>query len=392
MSYTLNKTTGQLLITLQDGTADGPDINPGLNVTDLDLFGKNYPLYGQYLDENFVKLLQNFANVTPPSTPLQGELWYDISQTANQILRIYTGTSWLPVTPVWVDTTAPLTTQVGAQWWDSTNYQLNMFNGSDWTTIGPSYKSTDGKSGSLVEDVTDTLGASHTIIKFYTNNNVSVIVSYDPVFTLSNDSAITGFTDIRPGITLSTEADNLIHGTAVNSQQLGNIAAVNYARNDIDSVFYGNVSVGGGNLVISTNGGIGTTKLLNNVLNGNISFHTNLGGTSTRLLHINGATGEVTVNQNPSTSFGVTTKQYVDTSIASAVAPLAPSSSPTFTGNATVPTASLGTNTTQIASTAFVQTTVASSTSALWLGSQKTVSTAAPANGTGNPGDFWFQI
>ena len=72
MSYSLNKTTGELLITLLDGTADGPDINPGQNVADLDLFGKNYPLYGQYLDENFIKLLQNFASTTAPATPLQG--------------------------------------------------------------------------------------------------------------------------------------------------------------------------------------------------------------------------------------------------------------------------------------------------------------------------------
>ena len=77
MSYLINKTTGELLITLLDGTADGPDIDPGINVADVNLFGKNYPLYGKYQNENFIRLLQNFANATPPTTPLQGELWYD---------------------------------------------------------------------------------------------------------------------------------------------------------------------------------------------------------------------------------------------------------------------------------------------------------------------------
>ena len=392
MSYILNKTTGELLITLIDGSANGPITSPGQNVSDIDLFGKNYPLYGDKLDENFIKLLQNFANITPPSTPLEGELWYDISNSSNNVLRVYNGTSWLPVTPVWVATSAPTTSQVGAQWWDFTNQQLKMYNGSSWTTIGPAYSALDGKSGSLVEDVTDTLGAPHTVIKFYTNNDVSVIVSYDSAFTLSAASAVSGFNVIRPGINMSTEADNLIHGTSVNAQQLGNIAAVNYARNDIDSTFYGNINVGSGNLIISTNAGIGTSRFTNTVLNGNISFHGNVAGVSTKLLHINTATGEVTVSANAATNYGVTTKIYVDTNISTAVAPLAPIVSPALTGIPTAPTASNGTNTTQIASTAFVQNTVASASTALWLGSTKTVSTGLPTDGVGNPGDFWFQI
>lgn len=392
MSYLLNKTTGELLITLQDGTSDGPEINPGFNVSDVNLFGKNAPTYGEYLDENFIKLLQNFANTIAPSKPLEGELWYDTSTADNHILRIYNGTTWLPVTPVWVSPSAPVTTQVGAQWWDSTNYQLNIFNGSDWTVIGPAFRRPDGKSGALVESVLDSLGATHTIIKFYSNNNVIAIASYDQSFTLSAANPITGFSVIGPGFTLSTEANNLLYGTAVNAQQLGNIAAINYARNDIDSLFYGNITMGGGNLVVSTNTGTGTARFVNNTLNANISFHANVGGTNTRLLHVNGITGEVTTNQNPSSPLGVVTKQYSDSSISTAIAPLATSYSPTLTGIPLTPNAAINSNTAQIASTAFVQTTIGVSGTAMWLGSRKTVSTSTPNPGTGNPGDFWFQI
>jgi hypothetical protein len=392
MAYILNKTTGEVLINLVDGTADGPDINPGLNVSDIDLFGKNYPFYGQYLDENFIKLLQNFANATAPGNPLQGELWYDISNTANQVLRVFNGTSWLPVTPVWVANSAPVTTQVGAQWWDATNLQLNMYNGSGWTTVGPAYKATDGKSGSLVEDVVDTSNVTHTVIKFYTNENVSAIVSYDQSFTLSSSSAIAGFTVINPGITLSTRANILFYGTATNSQQLGNIIANNYARTDIDSVFSGNVVVGEGNLTISTNNGLGTATFINSVTGGNISFHANVSGTDTALLNINGNSGEVTVAANPITSLGVVTKQYSDNSIAVAIAPLATLASPALTGIPTAPNAAAGDNSSQISTTSFVQTTMATANSALWLGSQKTVSNTTPTSGIGKPGDFWFQI
>ena len=51
MSYAITQTNGQLIMTLLDGTADGPDVNPGLNATDINLIGKNYPGYGQIQNE-----------------------------------------------------------------------------------------------------------------------------------------------------------------------------------------------------------------------------------------------------------------------------------------------------------------------------------------------------
>lgn len=58
---------------------------------------------------------------------------------------------------------------------------------------------------------------------------------------------------------------------------------------------------------------------------------------------------------NPTTAQGVATKNYVDV-LVSAYAPLA---SPSLTGTPTAPTATIGTNTTQIATTAFVTAAVA---------------------------------
>jgi hypothetical protein len=335
-------------------------------------------------------LLQNFAGTSAPANPLQGELWYDI---VSGLLKIYTGTSFIPVSPVIVATSAPVTTLIGTQWWDVTNQQLNMWNGSGWTTVGPAYKAPDGKSGAIVEDVLDTVAVQHTIIKFYVNNNVVAISSFDPTFTLSPANPVAGFTTISPGFTLATGVNNnLFYGTAVNAQQLGNIAAVNYARNDIDSVFYGNVNVGNANLNIATMP-TGTSRLTNSVLNGNISLYNNVSGTQTRTLSVNGVTGEVTVSVGPTNSMAVTTKSYVDNNIATAIAPLAPSYSPTFAGIPTAPNVALASaNTAQVASMASVQNAITNGNTAPWLGSQKTVSTVTPTNGSGKTGDFWFQI
>ena len=53
MSYTINNTSGGTIATVQDGT---------INTTALDitLIGKNFSGYGEYLNENYVKLLENF--------------------------------------------------------------------------------------------------------------------------------------------------------------------------------------------------------------------------------------------------------------------------------------------------------------------------------------------
>ena len=96
MSYIINKTDGTALSTtnisagkLLDGTVDTD--------TGLSLIGRNYPNYGDAQNENFVRLLENFADVNPPTisltalNALTGTLWYD---TANKKLRVYDGTNW----------------------------------------------------------------------------------------------------------------------------------------------------------------------------------------------------------------------------------------------------------------------------------------------------------
>ena len=70
MAYTIVKSNGQVLTTIADGTIN-------TNSTSLALPGRNYAGYGSYLDTNFVHALENFANASPPSNPLQGQLWYN---------------------------------------------------------------------------------------------------------------------------------------------------------------------------------------------------------------------------------------------------------------------------------------------------------------------------
>ena len=86
MPYTITLSNGGLLTTIADDTLD--------NTTSLTLLGRNYIGYGSIVAENFVYMLENFANVTPPSSPLTGQIWYN---TATSTLEIWNGTAWGPI-------------------------------------------------------------------------------------------------------------------------------------------------------------------------------------------------------------------------------------------------------------------------------------------------------
>jgi len=70
MAYTIVKSNGTVLTTIADGTINTTS-------TSLGLPGRNYAGYGQTLDTNFVHILENFADTSPPSNPLEGQLWYN---------------------------------------------------------------------------------------------------------------------------------------------------------------------------------------------------------------------------------------------------------------------------------------------------------------------------
>ena len=77
MSYTITHANGANSIVIADGTVD--------NSTSISLVGKNTANYGQFLDQNFLNMLENFANGSAPNHPLPGQLWWD---STNKVLKI----------------------------------------------------------------------------------------------------------------------------------------------------------------------------------------------------------------------------------------------------------------------------------------------------------------
>ena len=308
MAYTVNKTNGSVLATVSDGTID--------TTTDLVLVGKNYAGYGEFLNENYVKLLENFANTSAPAAPVAGQMWWDSS---GNLLKVYTGSAFKTVSSSTASGSAPSSSVTGDLWWDTTNGQLKVYNGTGFTTIGPAFTSGTGTSGAIVEVVTDNGATDHVVVKLYASSTVVGIVSKDSVFT--PQSSISGFGTISPGIQLSSTVSGAkLQGTSTDADKLGGIAAASYLRADQADSTTATFSVvndtalvigADGDLTVNINGS-SNPVLTNTNTNGSIVLAPNGSGT------VDVSSKKISSLADPTSAQDGATKAYVDSTVSGA--------------------------------------------------------------------------
>ena len=286
MAYTINNTSGTTLVTLSDGTID-------TTTTDLALFGKGYAGFGERLNENVVKLLENFANTSAPTNKQKGQLWYD---TLNNQIKVWNGSKFKPVGSSTNASTSPTNANTGDFWFDTNNSQFYVYNGTAWTLIGPTTVAGSGVTQASAQVVADDVGVNKSILKFITNDAVVGIVSAEQ---FTPGTAISGFATIYKGITLSTAiASNKLTGTATNADALGGVAAANYLRSNANDTTSGSLgilndsglTIGAGSDLTVTVSGTDVT-FANTSSNGDILFTVNDGGVTKTLMTLDGATG-----------------------------------------------------------------------------------------------------
>jgi hypothetical protein len=221
MPYTIYKTNGAQLTTIEDGK---------LNLaTDLQLVGKNYAGYGQIVNDNLVKLLENFANGTAPSKSLTGQIWYD---TLNKKLKVYNGTKWNQVLPTTISSIRPVDLADNEFWFDSVNFKLYLKHNDTFRLIGSdTVTSGSGGSGSTLtttEVISDTLVA-YNIIKLKIGEATVAIISDQTFDVGTTDPTYAEVSKIFKGITLigadpltgiSSESESFFWGTAADSEKL----------------------------------------------------------------------------------------------------------------------------------------------------------------------------
>ena len=270
MAYSINYSdSNKGTISIEDSTIN--------QQTSLDLPGRNTTSYGSVIAENFLKLLENFANTSQPRNPIQGQLWYDTS-TGVDTLKIYDGTTWVNASGLKKGNNAPdvATALTGDLWSDTDNNQLYIFTGSGWTLVGPEYS--DGLlTGAKPVTVTGKDEILYTILQIEVGGQPIAIYSTK---TFQPKTSIAGFTVIKPGLNMSTaniggagvgkyigtseKAENLVVNDAI-------VPATQFLRSDV-------VSTTNEQIVISNNTGlkVGETASITFDVQGTSGVITNL--------------------------------------------------------------------------------------------------------------------
>lgn len=309
MAYTINLTDGAIYATIADGT-----INTNSSMT---LVGKNYAGYGEFLDENFIHLLENSAcaataggTPTAIGAPLVGQLWWD---KTNSLMKVYNGTTWKVISASTASASAPSSPVQGDLWYDSTNAQLKVYTGTAWILVGPASTAAQGTSGAIVETVVDNLSVPHVVIKLWVSDTVVGIVSKDSTFT--PQTPIVGFATVGPGLQLSTSVSSaLFRGTASNAVSLGGFTASDFLSsiaNDTTSGTLGvlndaGLTVGADqDAKISVDVATSEVTLQNQTTNGNLSFKVSVSGSPTTIMSVLGTTGAVTMPTSTTFNAGI---------------------------------------------------------------------------------------
>ena len=314
MAYTINKTDGTIVATIADGTID--------TSTSLTLFGQNYSGFGELLNENLVKLLENSSSTSSPTSPLKGELWFD-NNTGQ--LKVYNGSQFEPTGGAQASATAPSSPSIGDLWLDSTNDQVFVYTGDsrthqindEWELLGPAFTAGQTQSGFVIETIASS-GGDKVCASMYAGTTRVAILSKE---TFTPSASQTGFATIKAGITLNSTLSAVFEGSSTSSAALdvsgtsntssSIIAGGNFLRSDVADTTVGALTVDNDTGVI-----IGDAQELtisvssNNVTlaqtseDKDFTISTNTGGTQTNRLAITGAsgamaiTGDVTITGN----------------------------------------------------------------------------------------------
>jgi hypothetical protein len=304
MAYQVNKTDGTIVATVADGQIDQLSTN-------LTLIGKNYSGFGEALNENFIKLLENFASTAVPTRPIKGQIWFDTNELK---LKVYSGAEFIPVSSATIASTQPLSLGTGDLWFNDVDKQLYFYDGTNTILLGPSYSVSQGLSGLKVDSILDTLNQTRVITYLYTNGILLGIFAKD---TFTPKNTIIGFTgSITPGFNAGNLENLKFNVTVSNADTLGRdveypsgVPASVYVRNDSANDINGllritqdaGIIIGSANqLNLSINSG--NVNIANSAGERNITMSVRRSGTQENALIINSTTRIIDLYSNFSNS------------------------------------------------------------------------------------------
>lgn len=282
--------------------------------TSISIPGKNVPSYGTVIAENFLHILENFANTTAPPNPIEGQLWYDNTAGVDQ-LKVYDGTTWVASGGLKKATSEPdvANSTVGDLWVDTNSAQLYLFTGSNWSLIGPTYS--DGLvTGTVPRVILGVDDINYTVLMVEVQSITVAIIS---TVEFTPKATIAGFTTIKPGVNVSSTNNLKIIGTSEKAESLivsgATVAASNFLRSDVTSTTNfpiriknnTGVQVGlGGQLTVGVEGEAGI--ITHNSAGSNLDIRVNDNGTTKTVIRVDSNTNVGINNEAPDEALDVT--------------------------------------------------------------------------------------
>jgi len=321
MPYTINKTDGTNIAVIQDGTIN--------NTTSLTLFGKSYSNFGELLNENQIKLLENSASTSAPTAPLRGQLWFD---TNTGQLKVYDGSAFEPAGGANSSASQPVSPTAGDLWHETGTDQIHVYTGTAWQLVGPVYTSGQTLSGWKIETL-GSAGGNKVVSSMYAGNTRVAILSKE---TFTPSVTQTGFASIKAGLTLNSTLGAVFDGTntqatfvdvsTTTNTSSSIVAGGNFIRADVADTMAGALTIDNdAGLIVGNAQELSVTVASNNVTiaqtsqDKDLKFTVNDGGVTKTPLQLTGEdggvdiTGDLTItgNLNVSGAYNYTSSDIV---------------------------------------------------------------------------------
>ena len=208
-------------LTIGDGTVN--------NSTSLNLIGKNVSNFGALQNENFLYLLENFSNTSPPLNSINGQLWYDTNN-----LNYNNQGVWNSLAVISTDQSA---SQPGALYLNTVSNQLYINTGTGFSLVGP-----EGVPGYPTTRMISTLleGTDlslNPVIEMTVNGEVLAVVSNNNFF-VNYTNSIPGISYVNRGITFKNSTSNDVPINGVITRSYLSTTATNIAGGGTGSLPY----------------------------------------------------------------------------------------------------------------------------------------------------------
>jgi hypothetical protein len=222
MAYTVDYTDGsKTTITVANASVN--------TTTSVGLVGQGYTNYGEVMAENLVHMLEHFAGSSAPTTPIEGQIWFNNNTKTLQYLddTVSNGANWKPIATMFVQSDPPTDVgeKTGDSWTDTDTGMINTYYNGGWVP----HSDLVGEDKVVPRNRLATNGNTYRTIETIINGHiVSISSSYDidpngwePAASETLEDNVTAlsthFPFIRQGINLNTADDYVFNGKATSA-------------------------------------------------------------------------------------------------------------------------------------------------------------------------------